>query len=122
MSPFDGVFCRISVNDTEVLNRCSFADPRMKSLLPLSSREQEQLYSRVTDSMVAVLAAEEPETDEMQLAETTEPSQPSLLSNLLPQFHATHSIQQTSRAKVEAEIERFKSLPSCKIDADPLNW
>ena len=72
--------------------------------------------------MVAVLAAEENKTDDMQLAETTDTSQLSLLSNLLSQFQATHSIQQTSRAKVEAEIERFKNLPSCKIDADPLNW
>ena len=72
--------------------------------------------------MIAVLAAEEPETDEMQLPETTDTSQTSLFSYLISPIQDAHFNQPTRSAKVEAEIERFKSLSSCKIDADPLNW
>ena len=105
-----------------LLDKCSFSDPRVKSLSHLSADRR----STVHFSVIAALQKSTPQTDvgtENQ-TETVEPFQTKgcILSSLLPQFESAASMSGDAVSLCRAEVERYERAASCPMDQDPLAW
>lgn len=111
---------RWDLNDTDLLNRCSFVDPRTKCLAHLTPSDRD----KVRDQILTAIKVDKEfsmDTDSVECVDSTPAATPEsgLLSTLLPTFH-TESSTVTSAA--EKEMERYLSEASIPMESDPLEW
>lgn len=108
-----------------LMNKATFLDPRMKSLIHLSESEQEALLDTLTDEILLFESHVHSSTESDSEAPQPPPAKKSALQSLLgcsfsqnPDIAVTGSLIKL----VRAEISRYKSAPVLALHEDPLKW
>ena len=120
-----------------LLNKATFLDPCMKTLVHLSQTEQESVLNSLTDEMVMASVQtqnDEPTSADQQLItdqndDTAQPKQQSALQKLLGDsfFHSSDGDDQAPASVslnelILSEISRYKSEPLVALDEKILEW
>ena len=115
---------RFKTNDTDLLDECSFVDPRVKSLAYLSSVKR----SHVKDRVLACLKTEEDDIQTVDQQNETcnmdcdnSSTSPDLLSSLLSDDYTCAS-NPVDKSCAEIEIEKYLAMPPCAMKDNPLSW
>ena len=118
------LFFRYETNDTELLDECSFFDPRVKSLVHLSKEKQESVKTRVLAWLQVdeeMSHGEQSTSDEPDPMDNVSAQDSGLLSSILSGYATTSHVERT-RSDVELEVQRYLSEKACPMQEYPLLW
>lgn len=114
-------FCRYKLNDSDLLNRCTFLDPRVKSLTHLTDTERNDVYSKVL-TMIETETESDSDPGPGVTAANEPPVVPTLLFSLLHSFSQAESAEAGGLSCAATELQRYKALPTCPMNSNPLSW
>ena len=123
---------RYDTNDTELLDKCAFMDPRTKSLAHLPVDQRNRVITHVT----SILTPAESESTPTPAANPTpsEPEaggsgdgKPGVLKSILARFSVDDQLvagddELVSGLRAKDEIRRYQQEPAIGVDGDPLLW
>lgn len=126
--------CRYKRNDTDLLDFCTFLDPRTKSLAHLPETKKKEVQDRVIREL-KIDGPDCPDPDDVDSSnalnietekEGATQNESGLLSSLLSSFHTPSVAAKLSYADVAAdahdEIRRYLRESPCELEGDPLDW
>ena len=120
-------FCRFKTNDTDLLDECSFTDPRTKALSHLTVDKRERVKQRIIsliheddgDSVSEIV----PDPGSSSQGSSADESKHDLLSSLLSDFQPEQPVPTfISRSEAQLEVVRYLAEPYCPMKGDPLAW
>lgn len=112
----------------ELLDRCSFLDPRVKTLAYLPETERAKVKDDIVRLLVDVVAREHTETDTVEMSEHTDHTdthdKPCLLGAILGSDYSQNTSCSTLNAEtvIQSEVNIYVKDSVCSFSCSPLIW
>ena len=110
---------RYKLNDTDLLDVCSFLDPRTKTLTHLPVEKQVQTKLEVESLLVTQVQPSDISAQEEDVM--PKPKEPGILSSLLGAFQR-ESTSVSMPSAIMVEIESYVNMPVPNMESNPLLW
>ena len=120
---------RFQAGDSELLDTCTFLDPRVKALVYLNADQKRMIKNHVCTTIEINYSDSDAvpvfDSSNIQSGSTTTTSAStttsSLLGSILGDSYSTASEPSNSHP-VEVEVDKYLAEVSCSMDTNPLTW